>query len=577
MSTEDWIERVRQASDLAEIAGQTITLKRAGRNLMGLCPFHSEKTPSFSVHPERQFYHCFSCKAGGDVFKFVQEIEKIGFLEAVELLSRRAGIPVPERRGGVGGQRGRLVDSLSEAAAAYETWLSDPRLGESARGYLEDRGISRETQRAFRLGVVPPGWDHLTRRLAGRFPEEVLVQAGLVSRKDGGRGLYDRFRNRILIPLIQVGGEVVGFGARALEAGDEPKYLNSPETAVYHKSSFLYGLDRARRHVQPGGEVIVVEGYFDVMVLHQAGLANTVATSGTALTPDHAKALRRMTNRIALTYDGDSAGREAVVRSLGTLLAGGLDVVVVDLPAGEDPDSLVRKGGVPAWESVRNRAGDPVAFLERHMIRTGGAADAREAAVQAAVRLAAEVSDPVRSRLLVERASEVFGLSADVLARAVSLRQSGQVSEQPARAAVRAQRSGDRELEEQVLRALLIEPEARDRVRDRIGPEDFRDPVCRSAAEWWWSGARGAPEDEAAAILVRELSLAPPGTYDWQEEVRGGTRALTMRRLKTQRKEAQEALRQTASDAEQRVLLETVGRLSRQIEDLERNVRDFVV
>jgi len=575
---DDWIERVRAASDIVEVVSQTVGLKRVGQNFMGRCPFHSEKTPSFSVHPGRQFYHCFSCKAGGDVFRFVQENEKVGFVEAAEMLSRRAGIPIPERRGAPTGGRGRLIEALAAAASAYEQWLADPKEGAETRRYLEGRGIANETVRVFRLGLAPPGWDHLVKKLAGRFPDEVLVQAGLASPRRTGTGVVDRFRNRLVVPLIQAGGDVVGFGARALApAPDEPKYLNSPETAVYHKGSFLFGLEQARRHVRPGAEVIVVEGYFDAIALHQAGLPQTVATSGTALTPEHAKALRRMTNFVALTYDGDSAGREAVARSLGVLLAEGLDVVVVDLPPGEDPDTLVRRGGAEAWREVRGAATDPVSFFERHVLRSGQSGDPREAAVQAVVRLVARVTDPVRSRLLLERASEVFGLSAEVLARAVALRRTGDVSEAPVRAVVRVERSLERGLEEQLLRAWLLDAEALAEARERIGPEDFADPLCARVATWLWEGGSGLPADEEAAAMVRELAHAPESTWDWLETSRGAVRNLIVRRLKRQRKETEARLRRAASEREQRELLDRVQDLSRQIMDIERSLRDLTV
>ncbi len=573
--TDDWVERVRVSSDIIEIVSQTVSLKRTGRNFMGLCPFHGEKTASFSVHPERQFFHCFSCKAGGDVFRFVMDTEKIGFREAVELLSRRAGIPVPERLSPGGSPKAPLIEALEAATEAYEQWLGDATIGAAARDYLEGRGIGREVQRAFRLGLALPGWENLVRRLKGRFSDDVLVQAGLAGRRDGGRAnLFDRFRNRLVVPLIQAGGDVIGFGARALAEGDEPKYLNSPETAVYHKGSFLFGLEQARRQIEPAGEAVVVEGYFDAIALHQAGVRNTVATSGTALTPEHAKILRRMTGRIALTYDGDSAGRDAVARSLAVVLAEGLDVVVVELAAGEDPDTLVRRGGLPAWQAARAAATDPIGFLERHVRGGPVAGDPHEAAAQAVVRLIGRVPDPVRAQLLIERAGAVFGLEAGVLARAVEFRRQGQVSDRPVEAAVAAQRRARQGVEVDVLRALLQDRGSFAETDGQVGPGDFRDPVCARVAHWLWEDGQGFPDDPDAASLVRELSLPPEGEYRWREQARGGVRQLVIRRLKDQRKQAQERLRRAASATEQNTLLEMVRDLSRDIEDHERSLRD---
>jgi DNA primase len=529
-TADDWIERVRAASDIVEIVSQTIALKRVGRNWVGLCPFHQEKTASFSVHAERQFYHCFSCKAGGDVFKFVAETEKIGFIEAAELLSRRAGIPIPERRAGERSRRAPLLEALEAAAALYESWLGDPATGSATRTYLEKRGLEWSTVRAFRLGFSLPGWENLSQKLRGGFPEETLIEAGLAVRREGrGTGLYDRFRNRLMVPLVSTGGQVVGFGARALAAADEPKYLNSPETAVYHKGAFLYGLDQARRHADPEGEMVLVEGYFDCIALHQSGIGNTVATSGTALTPDQARVLRRAAGRVALTYDGDEAGRGAMMRSLGVLLGEGFDVVVVDLPPGEDPDSLIQKRGVAGWEEARRRALDPILFIERHGLRSSTAGDARERALQAVVRLVSEVDDPIRLELLLDRAVQVFGIAKPVLERAVSLRSSGQRSARPIEAAVSEEVRTEAHLERELLQALLASPGSLESVRVEIAPEDFRDPACAALARRLWSDA--PEEDPIASRLARELQASTFACEDPDATIRAIARRLVSRRL----------------------------------------------
>jgi len=563
---EDWVEKVRAASDIVEVVQQTVTLRRAGRNWVGLCPFHSEKTGSFSVSAERQLYHCFSCKVGGDVFKFVMETEKVGFLEAVELLSRRAGIPVPERGAGPRGQRTGLVEALEAAAAAYEQWLGDPATGATARAYLESRGVTRETIRAFRVGVSPAGWTSLVSKLAQRADEALLVSAGLAMRRETG-GLYDRFRNRLMIPLVASGGTVVGFGARALQPGDEPKYLNSPETPLYHKGAFLFGFDEARRHVEKDGEVIVVEGYFDAMALHQAGVRNVVATSGTALTADHAKLLRRLAGRVALTFDGDAAGREAGLRSLSIVLAEPLDVVVVELPAGEDPDALVRRGGRAAWDEVRSRAVDVVEFVSRQGRGGPGASDPREAAVQALVGILAGVKDPVRTALLIDRAEQVLGVREAILRRAIDLRRSGFRSEEPVRAAVRSERRVADAVEHQLLRALIQDPEILAEAREWVAPGDFLDPVASKVAEWLWSGSGEALEGPEAE-LVRELSLRTEEEYKWRDEARGAARNLQIRRLKRERRSLEERLRSDPTGSEARQIQESIYQIARSLREL---------
>ena len=574
---DDWVERVRAASDIVEVVGQTVALKRTGRNLVGLCPFHKEKTGSFSVNPERQFYHCFGCKAGGDVFRFVQETEKVGFIEAVEILSRRAGIAVPERRGegaAGAGARGRLSEALEAAAQAYEQWLGDPERGAAVRAYLERRGLTRDTQRAFRLGLAPEGWENLVQRLRGRIADEALVQAGLAARRETGRGgLYDRFRNRLMVPLVASGGVVVGFGARALSDADLPKYLNSPETPVYHKGAFLFGLDQARRRAEPDGEMIVVEGYFDAIALHQAGLGNTVATSGTALTADQARLLKRVVPRIVLTYDGDAAGQEAMMRSLGVLLAEGLDVVVADLPEGEDPDTLVQQGGLGAWNAVRARAADPVEFVQRHVLRGhAGGRDPRERALQVVVDLGVKVSDPIRRQALVERASQVFRQPERVIARAMALKRTGQPSEKPIEAAVRHQRAGEGYGERRLLEALVHRPESLEEVRTLVSPEDFGDPVCRTLAAWLWSGRAGFPEEDEASALARELATSEP--EEWEAEARGAARRVLQHRLVRQCSEKEQALRREPQGPGADRLLQEIHELRQSIRAIELSIRE---
>ncbi len=563
---DEWIERVRAASDIVEIVGQSVPLKRVGRNWMGLCPFHQEKTASFSVNAERQFYHCFSCKAGGDVFKYVMETEKVGFREAAEMLSRRAGIPVPERRGAEPGRRGPLLEALDAAAAAYEAWLGDPNTGAAAQAYLARRGIARETQRAFRLGFAPAGWDNLVPRLRGRFSDEVLLQARLAGRREGATSLYDWFRNRLVVPLVAPGGAVLGFGARTL--GDEnPKYLNSPESAVYHKSQFLFALEQARRHVKPDGEVVVVEGYFDAIALHQAGIRNTVATSGTALTADHARQLRRLARGVALTYDGDAAGQEAMLRSLGVLLAEGLDVAVVDLPAGDDPDTLVRREGTAGWEAARGGAYDAVEFVQRHVLKRGGGGDPRERALQALVRIVAGVGDEIRARLLVERASQVFALSEGVIARAVRLARTGQAGPAPVTAAVGAQRRAEGALERRLLQALLHAPDALAWARTEADPADFPEGPARDLAGVLWSGGDPLATDDGGAPLARELLADAPEGYDWDAEARGALRKWKVKGLERERRDRRTRLASARGDEAVRLLTE-IDHISKQILEL---------
>jgi DNA primase len=412
----------------------------------------------------------------------------------------------------------------------------------------------------------------LVDRLGSRIGDEVLVQAGLGVRREGARGLYDRFRHRLMIPLMASGGAVVGFAARAL-GDDHPKYLNSPENAVFRKGSFVFALDQARKALGASEELVVVEGQFDAMALHQAGMTHTVATSGTALTAEHARAFQRLVPRVALTFDGDSAGREATMRSLSVLLAAGLEVVIVDLPPGEDPDTLVRERGIDGWMERRGAAYDPVEFVHRHVHQAATAAgsaraDAQERSLQAIVALAAAVSDPVKVKLLLDRAAEVFGVPAAVLQKGVAIRQQGTRIESPVREMVRQRELGETGLERELLRALLRAPQALDPVRQRLSPEDFRDPACRNLALSLWAGTTGGPVDPEADLLARELAIGDSGALDWAAEAEGAAHRMVLRRLKERQRERMSRLKVATAQDEQTRLMKEIDEIARQLHEL---------
>jgi DNA primase len=394
----------------------------------------------------------------------------------------------------------------------------------------------------------------------------VLLEAKLAGRREGAKSLYDWFRNRLIVPLMAPGGNVLGFGARTM-GDDHPKYLNSPESTVYHKSQFLFALEQARKHVKADGEVVVVEGYFDAIALHQAGITHTVATSGTALTGDHARQLRRLARGVALTYDGDAAGQDAMLRSLGVLLAEGLDIVVVDLPEGDDPDTLVRRDGEAGWNKVRGAAYDAVEFVQRHVLKRGGGGDPRERALQSVVRMLGGVQDEIRARLLVERASQVFALSENVIARAVRLARSGQTSERPVSAAVGAQRRVDHELERKVLQALLHAPGALAWARAEADPEEFPDGPVRELARVLWTGQDPLAGADEGAQLARELLATEVEGFDWDAEARGALRKWKVKGLERDRRDRRTRLATARGDDALRLMTE-IDHISKQILEL---------
>ena len=364
---DEIIQQVRDRIDVVELVGRSVALKRAGRSYKGLCPFHHEKTPSFHVNPDRGTFYCFGCHEGGDIFHFVQKTEGLGFLEAVRSLARDGGITIPESSGG-GGSSGvseRIYEANALLLERYRAELKQP--GCPGAAYLAERGLSPEEWDRFEIGFAPDRWDFAVGVLRGaRIPAELGETAGILSPRQTS-GHYDRLRGRVVFPIRDARGRVLGFGGRAIAKDQEPKYLNTPETPVFHKREALYGLPKALEPIRRTGFAVVVEGYFDQIALCRAGVEGAVATNGTALTPDHARALLRRTKNVVLLFDGDAAGERALARGLEILLPEGLRVSAVELPPKEDPDSLLRKRGpgilsaaieaaVPALELIIDRA-----------------------------------------------------------------------------------------------------------------------------------------------------------------------------------------------------------------------------
>jgi DNA primase len=366
---QDFVEEVRRSASLAAVIGEHVTLKRSGRTLKGLCPFHGEKTPSFHVDEDKGFFHCFGCDAGGDVYRFLMMKEALSFPEAVRHLAGRAGIAVPENRprGPKDELRDRILDINQQAQAAYvDALLSRAASSDAkaARDYLAGRGIVDQVIESFGIGWAPDSWDFLATRLSGRYSENDLKTAGIVSPRRSGSGVYDRFRSRVTFPIRAVSEKVVAFGGRIIGDG-EPKYLNSPETPIYRKGEQIYGLERARGAIRQAGEAVLVEGYLDAISLHAHGVTNAVAVLGTALTSAQARLLSRYAERVVINFDGDAAGRKATLRSLEVLLEQGLNVKVLELPPGSDPDDYVRAKGGESYLREVESAGSFFDFLLR--------------------------------------------------------------------------------------------------------------------------------------------------------------------------------------------------------------------
>jgi len=372
-------DRVKQQADIVRVVGEYVQLKKAGQNFRGLCPFHSEKTPSFNVHPTRQIYHCFGCGKGGDVFSFVMEMEKCEFPDAIRIVAEKCGIAIPrpkerspeERKENQ--QRAALVEMHREAQSFFVKQIQGTLEGKAARAYLEDRGIDKATMDRFGIGYAPSGGDLLLRHFKSKYPDKLLAESGLISRGENGR-MFDRFRRRITFPISNESGKIVAFGCRAL-GDDMPKYLNSPETPIYSKSNVLYHLDRAKEALRRCDFAVLVEGYMDAIAVARAGVSNVVASCGTSLAEPQIKLLGRFTRRVIVNYDPDTAGQTATERSISLFLEQDFEVRVLALPGKADPDKFIREQGAEAYLKLVKESPPYVDYLiarARHMDLTTG-------------------------------------------------------------------------------------------------------------------------------------------------------------------------------------------------------------
>jgi len=484
---QDLLARV----DIADVVGRYVQLKKAGQNLLGLCPFHGEKTPSFTVSPSKQFFHCFGCGAHGSAIGFLMEHRGLGYVDAIRELAQMAGMQVPEEspRAGEAQSKSRALTAvLAQAAEFYRKQLKS---SEAAVEYLKGRGLTGQTAARFALGFAPDAWQPL-RAAFDDYDDPRLAEAGLVISDEGKR--YDRFRGRIMFPIRNARGQVIGFGARIMGAG-EPKYLNSPETPVFHKGQELYGLHEGRDAIRQAGRAIVVEGYMDVIQLAQAGFGESVAALGTAITGAHVSALLRITDHVIFAFDGDAAGRKAARRALEATLP-----VIADtkrasfllLPEGEDPDSLIKAHGKQGFEGELEHALPLSRFFIRALAGGSslGTAEDRAALVAAAKPLLLSMAPGAMRAQLLRELAEAARLPADEVASMFGLRRAA--PSRPAPMARRTRHMDVDDLKRRVLQQLLVHPQLAAEFRDTMNEE------------------HGAGEDEADREIL-EVSNAAIG------------------------------------------------------------------
>jgi DNA primase len=568
MIPQHLVEEVRTRADIVEVIGEHVQLKRAGKDYRAPCPFHSERTPSFYVVPSKGFYHCFGCGEKGDVFAFLMKKAGLNFQEAVRTIASRVGVEIPADTQHAGEDPHRkLYEAIAFAADYFQTALWADERGERARQYLVSRGITKETAERFGLGYAPDAWREL-REAAHKHgvEDEILLAAGLIKENERGEDPYDRFRDRVIFPIAETTGRNVAFGGRILRAAEgAPKYLNSPETAIYQKGRLLYGLNWSRGAIRRDSMALVVEGYMDYVSLASVGIDNLVAAMGTAMTPEQATLLARYSRKAVLLYDSDTAGMKATFRTGDALLRAGVEPLVATLPAGEDPDSLARKGGAPAVGQVIS---DAVDVLDRKLqiLEQRGFFGDIEGVRHALDRLLPTVraaADPALKDIYVSRVAQRTGVRRETIERALT-------SDRPLFGAVAARRdradadrrSGEerragpkpersRGAERQLLQLLLrdatrIEPASR-----VLQPSHFRDAIYRELYDWVLGGTNDL--ERLSADARQQLELLQNEPMEFGE----GDRAfddmvgdLLVRPLKWEERRLRREMKQSTDDAE---------------------------
>jgi DNA primase len=550
------ISQVRDAADIVDFVQQVTPLKLAGARYKGLCPFHREKTPSFTVDRSKGLFYCFGCGTGGDIFKFLALTERFTFPEAVEHVAARVGIELPRKRKTQrDNDKDDLLEVMDDASEAFHQALAwTPN---AADDYLKQRSVAKEIVTKYGFGFAPDSWDYILRRLGQKHGEKRLELAGLITPRKEKTGYYDRFRNRLMIPIHSDTGAIVGFGGRSLD-GSEPKYLNSPESELFNKSRLLYNLHRSKDAMRRYDRAILVEGYFDAIAIDYAGVPGVVASMGTSLTAGQASLLRRFTRNIVVAYDGDAAGRNATLRAAQVLLAAGLNVSALDLQGEKDPDSLVQKHGVDRFLEVLSNANDIFEFGLREWASDAAQLSGREKSerVEQFMPLLSAVTDPVVRNEAAQRIADAYRLEFEV----VWSRVRGKASAASSAAGERRVSAPVPNGEKFVLTAALQGRLSNEQVA-KLREELFEDPACKTVFSIIKTDLlSGQPIDfanvsthlrgEAELTLLSELSLSEDLDDRSLERIDENLRPMERGYLSRRMDQIQREIRETPEDAE---------------------------
>jgi DNA primase len=483
------IDEIRDRTDIVKVISDHIVLKKAGKNFKGLCPFHSEKTPSFSVSPDKRIYHCFGCGVGGNVFKFLMEIQRISFPEVLKILAERAGIPMPRNSSDhsldPGHKERESLRKLNEAATRYfQSLLKNPEGGLSARNYLTSRHFEAKTLERYRVGWAAPAWKGLLTHVQQKssVTQEQLLKSGLIIKKEDSSTVYDRFRGRVIFPIKDLHSNIIGFGGRSINDEDQPKYLNSPETLLYQKSETLFGMDQAKQAIRKENQVILVEGYFDQMRAVQHGVEYVVATCGTALTTKQASMLRNHAETAILIFDSDSAGRSAAEKGFNILVDHGMNVKIVVLPNGQDPDSFIQDQGTESFlEKIRNAKPYMESYIDALVQQSPGQTPADKVKMANQILpLLTKIKNTVERSAWLEKFTSKTNIDDQTFLKELS---KALTHNQPRIAEIKSDLAPLLNLEKHLVQLILSDKETAQTVLLEVDPEDFSDPVLKKIAQ----------------------------------------------------------------------------------------------
>lgn len=589
---EETLQQVLAATDIVDLVGRSVKLRRAGTNWVGLCPFHNEKSPSFNVRPSTNSYHCFGCGAGGNAFRFVMEHDGLTFMEAVKRLAEQAGIRIEEEVWDANAEaaaklRSSLIRVHQEIATWYHQLLMKHPMADAARQYLKNRGISAEVAKRWKLGYAPPNTQPLREwAMKNKIGSGLLIEAGILATSEERGDAYPRFRHRLMFPICNDNGEVIAFSGRVLEADAKAaKYLNSPETPLFNKSKVLFGFDKSKRGISKAGQAIVCEGQIDTLMVYEAGFQNVVAGQGTAFTEFHAKALKRQADEIVLCYDSDNAGYKAAERAFQALAPYGLIVKVAMLPKGEDPDSYIRKEGVEAFGELVKNAKD---FVDYQLASVGARRDLTE--MRERIKFAEEMAEnvklfdtPIAKKITIQRVANSLGISEEIMRKLVTKAEKG-LSNRNKKEATN-ERAGEKLLAAQDATALMLcrqalsDPEILLWLREHGEQNVLHDLVGMELLSRVWLGdfEPANPDsfntflftldrDEEAALTQVQHMAPPPGKL---VDAQHSLQILSLKCLKQQHQRLQTQLKHPNLDPQE------VADLQRESLDLHRELTEL--